>query len=149
MTSNSRIESRVMTEMKTIKVVAAIIRSKGVCPLYVANSHAEYLIQRALGYEKNAEVIKVLHAALKEVNPTASVAAAPIEVPKKEDLPIAVIEENTFDANSVPVTSVVHHKACGEGVVSLITDVKIYVNFGEKQRIFQYPGAFEKGWLRL
>ena len=123
------------------------LRLQYLCNL--ANSHAEYLIQRALGFEKNTEVIKVLHAALKEVNPTASVVAAPIEVPKKEEPPIAVAEENTFDANSVTVTSVVHHKAYGEGVVSQITDGKMYVRFGEKQRIFQYPDAFEKGWLTL
>lgn len=102
-----------------------------------------------LGFEKKADVIKVLQAALMEVNPTASVVAASVETPKKEETPVVVVEETAFDANSVTVTSVVHHKAYGEGVVSQITDGKIYVRFGEKQRIFQYPDAFEKGWLTV
>lgn len=123
------------------------LRLQYLCNL--ADPHAEYLIQRALGFEKKAEVIKVLQAALKEVNPTASVVAAPAEVPKKEEPPVTVLEGTAFDANSVTVTSVVQHKAYGEGVVSQIVDGKIYVKFGEKQRIFQYPDAFAKGWLRL
>ena len=123
------------------------LRLQYLCNL--ADSHADYLIKKALGFEKKQDVIGVLHAALKEVNPTASVIAASAEAPKKEELPITVVEENTFDANSVTVTSVVYHKAYGEGVVKRITDGKIYVRFGEEQRIFQYPDAFEKGWLTL
>ena len=107
------------------------LRLQYLCNL--ADSHADYLIKKALGFEKKQDVIGVLHAALKEVNPTASVIAASAEAPKKEELPITVVEENTFDANSVTVTSVVYHKAYGEGVVKRITDGKIYVRFGEEQ----------------
>ena len=124
------------------------LRLQYLCNL--ANSHAEYIVQKALGFEKKTEVIKVLQTALMEVNPTAAIMMdAPPKQPKKEDPPVAVTEETPFDANSVTVESVVHHKAYGEGTVSQITDGKIYVKFGEKQRIFQYPEAFEKGWLTL
>lgn len=124
------------------------LRLQYLCNL--ANTHAEYLIQKALGVEKKAEIIEVLKAALKEMNPTASiVATAPFQETKKEDPPTAVSEKTTFDANSVTVASVVYHKAYGEGTVSQISDGKIYVKFGEKQRIFQYPDAFVKGWLSI
>ena len=41
MTSNSRIESRVMTEMKTIKVVAAIIRKEN-CVFATQRGYGDY-----------------------------------------------------------------------------------------------------------
>lgn len=124
------------------------LRLQYLCNL--ANSHAEFLVKRALGFEKKDEVIKVLQSALKEVNPTASViAAAPVEESKEEEAPIAAPEVTVFDPNSIKETSTVYHKVYGEGIVSQLTDEEIYVKFGEKQRIFQFPDAFEKGWLTL
>ena len=43
MTSNSRIESRVMTEMKTIKVVAAIIRKEN-CVFATQRGYGDYKV---------------------------------------------------------------------------------------------------------
>ena len=41
----------------------------------------------------------------------------------------------------------VHHKDYGNGEVLRITSDKIYVSFGGAQRIFDYPDAFDKGFL--
>ena len=123
------------------------LRLQYLCNL--AKPHAEYLIQRALGFEKKPEVITVLQSALKAVNPTVTIVAAPEPEPKKEEPPVIQLVEATFDPNSVSETSVVYHKAYGKGVVTKIADRKMYVKFGNGQRIFQYPDAFEKGYLSL
>ena len=46
---------------------------------------------------------------------------------------------------SVPTK--VHHKEYGDGEIKKITDAKVYVLFNGKQRIFDYPEAFDKGYL--
>lgn len=43
----------------------------------------------------------------------------------------------------------VHHKEHGEGVVIKTTASKVYVVFNGKQMIFDYPEAFEKGYLEV
>ena len=43
--------------------------------------------------------------------------------------------------------SIVHHSHYGKGEVTKVTENKIYVAFGDKQRIFSYPEAFDKGYL--
>lgn len=58
-------------------------------------------------------------------------------------------EETLPEINSVTETSIVYNKDYGKGVISKITDEKIYVKFGDNLRIFQYPDAFEKGYLSL
>ena len=49
----------------------------------------------------------------------------------------------------VKVNTKVHHKDYGDGVVTKITDDKLYAVFSGKQRIFPYPQAFDKGYLLL
>ena len=74
-------------------------------------------------------------------------------VPGKEPEPVIPVEEPEsepqFDANGVTEQSTVHHNKFGTGIVTQITETKIYVEFGGQQRIFPYPDAFEKGWLNL
>ena len=41
----------------------------------------------------------------------------------------------------------VFHKVYGYGKVIKITDEKVYVDFSGKKRIFDYPSAFDKGYL--
>ena len=48
---------------------------------------------------------------------------------------------------TVDIHTRVQHSLYGKGEVVKITDDKLYVSFGNKQRIFQYPDAFEKGYL--
>ena len=48
---------------------------------------------------------------------------------------------------AVRVDSKVHHKLYGAGEVTKITEDKLYVSFGGKNRIFPYPEAFDKGYL--
>lgn len=45
--------------------------------------------------------------------------------------------------------SKVHHKAWGAGTVTRISSGSIYVEIGGKERMFQFPGAFEQGFLNL
>ena len=48
---------------------------------------------------------------------------------------------------AVSVGSKVHHKLYGAGEVTKITEDKLYVSFGGKNRIFPYPEAFDKAYL--
>lgn len=57
--------------------------------------------------------------------------------------------ENHFDVQAMTEQSTVFHNRFGTGIVTKITDGKIYVAFSGQQRIFQYPDAFDKGWLTL
>lgn len=41
----------------------------------------------------------------------------------------------------------VFHKVYGYGKVIKITDEKVYIDFSGKKRIFDYPSAFDKGYL--
>ena len=49
----------------------------------------------------------------------------------------------------VEIGAIVYHKDYGEGIIRTITDEKVYVSFDNKQRIFPYPEAFEKEYLKL
>ena len=49
----------------------------------------------------------------------------------------------------VDIYSKVHHSLYGQGEVIKITGKKIYVSFGNKQRIFNYPKAFDKGYVSI
>ena len=48
---------------------------------------------------------------------------------------------------AIEIHTIVHHNLYGTGEVTKITNEKIYVAFGDKQRIFPNPEAFEKGYL--
>jgi len=50
---------------------------------------------------------------------------------------------------TIDIHATVLHKLYGKGEVVKITENNIYVLFGEKQRIFPHPDAFEKGYLLL
>ena len=47
----------------------------------------------------------------------------------------------------VHIHTTVSHNRYGKGEVIKVTDENVYVLFGENQRIFPYPEAFEKGYL--
>ena len=119
------------------------IRNQYVCNL--ENSHAEYLLQMAIGLEIEAEVTTILQAALMKVQ--AASTAADSRVQNQKELSGAVSEEEAFDTDVVTVESVVLHKKYGAGIVNQIANEKIYVKFACGQRIFLFPEAFEKGWL--
>ena len=50
---------------------------------------------------------------------------------------------------SIGKGTVVYHKAWGKGVVKSVSEGKVYVNVGGKERMFQFPAAFEQGFLSL
>lgn len=41
----------------------------------------------------------------------------------------------------------VHHKKFGDGVIKNISGSNMTISFGKGDKIFQYPGAFEQGFL--
>ena len=49
---------------------------------------------------------------------------------------------------STVIPEKVYHKEYGYGEVVRVVSSKIYVLFGSVQRIFDYPEAFDKGYLR-
>lgn len=49
----------------------------------------------------------------------------------------------------VEVGAIVTHKDYADGAIIKITDKNIYVDFAGRQRIFPYPEAFEKEYLKL
>lgn len=53
------------------------------------------------------------------------------------------------DDYGVKEQSRVYSKYYGEGVVTRMVDGKIYVDFEGKKRIFNYPDAFNNGWLTI
>lgn len=58
-------------------------------------------------------------------------------------------EESGIDLSNVKAGVGVKHKAFGNGVVRKIEDGRIYVEFGEAEKLFQFPGAFNNGFLSL
>ena len=98
--------------------------------------------------DDNGNPRKVWMFPLKKVS---EVKVVPAEEPEKV---VEVVEpepeaEKVFDTDSVTEQSTVYHNRFGRGTVTQIADGKIYVEFGGQQRIFQYPDAFDKGWLTL
>ena len=49
---------------------------------------------------------------------------------------------------TVDIHTSVSHNLYGQGEIVKIKDDKVYVLFGNKQRIFPYPSALEKGYLK-
>lgn len=56
-------------------------------------------------------------------------------------------EEKHLGSEAVKEESTVYHKVHGEGTIKKITKEKIYINFGKKTLVFNYPEAFEKEYL--
>lgn len=53
------------------------------------------------------------------------------------------------DVSSVKVGVIVKHKAFGDGVVKSIDNSLITVEFGGIDKKFQFPGAFDQGFLKI
>ena len=59
-------------------------------------------------------------------------------------------EGTIIDEQKAEVDARVFHKVYGDGIVTEIAGGKIYIEFeNEQNRIFDYPAAFEKGYLKL
>ncbi|MDR0852957.1 MAG: GIY-YIG nuclease family protein [Clostridiales Family XIII bacterium] len=56
-------------------------------------------------------------------------------------------EKPQIDLSNVKSGASVIHKSFGEGIVTKIGEEKIYVSFGKAEKMFQYPSAFENGFL--
>ena len=66
-------------------------------------------------------------------------------VPAAPEPPKAVLQ---VDVSDITAGSAVVHKAFGAGVVQSIDKGLITVSFGGLEKKFQFPGAFQQGFLR-
>ena len=82
----------------------------------------------------------------KKETPVATTKAAPISTPIKQNNDVS---ENNQDLNDVVVGTRVEHDMFGEGLVKAIMDDKIIVSFGKSEKMFIYPDAFKKKFLKL
>lgn len=82
----------------------------------------------------------------KPEEPVASTEAPKTQEPMQQEL-VLPMEDAEVDLSAITETSVVYHQNYGKGVVSKITDEKIYVKFNGNTYIFNYPEAFERGYL--
>lgn len=96
-----------------------------------------------------ADLGKIASDGKPDDKPKESLATA--ETPKVQEQmqiePELPAEDAEVDLSTITETSVVYHQNYGKGVVSKIKDEKIYVEFNGKPYIFNYPDAFEKGYL--
>ena len=63
--------------------------------------------------------------------------------------PQSALPKSTLDLSGVKTGLKVHHKSFGNGVVSKIEGDRITVAFGKAVKMFQFPSAFENGFLRI
>lgn len=70
--------------------------------------------------------------------------------PEKDNTGLVSVPAAPTDETGVKEQSIVYHKVYGMGTVTRIEDERIYVEFENNQnRIFEFPAAFEKGYLKL
>lgn len=82
----------------------------------------------------------------KKETPVTTTKVAPISTPIKQNNGGS---ENNQDLNDVVVGTRVEHDMFGEGLVKAIMDDKIIVSFGKSEKMFIYPDAFKKKFLKL
>lgn len=82
----------------------------------------------------------------KTETPVATTKVAPISTPIKQNNGDS---ENNQDLNNVVVGTSVEHDMFGEGLVKAIMDDRIIVSFGKSEKMFIYPDAFKKKFLKL
>ena len=108
--------------------------------------------------DDDEDEIKPVPAARQKEKARASIVAAPktpIPTPTYRPsyvppAPAAVkkIEIPAVDVSGVKAGTTVLHKAFGKGIVSKIDSIYIYVTFDGVEKKFQFPGAFQQGFLR-
>lgn len=59
------------------------------------------------------------------------------------------LEQHPIKEKVIEVGANVFHKDYGKGEIYDLSEDRVYVRFGEKERIFYYPEDFEKGYLWL
>jgi flagellar basal body rod protein FlgC len=58
-------------------------------------------------------------------------------------------EKPQIELSAVKPGASVIHKVFGEGIIDKIAKDRIYISFGKAKKMFQYPSAFEKGFLMI
>ncbi|MCR5335332.1 MAG: hypothetical protein K6E42_02120, partial [Synergistes sp.] len=69
--------------------------------------------------------------------------------PKPSVTPTTVKPKTTVDTSKIHAGTIVTHKAFGSGQVKGIDGGLIVVTFNGIDKMFQFPGAFEQGFLKL
>ena len=74
----------------------------------------------------------------------------PAYIPPKPSVPATTVKPKaTVDISKIHAGTIVTHKAFGPGQVKGIDGGLIVVNFNGTDKKFQFPGAFEQGFLKL
>ena len=74
----------------------------------------------------------------------------PAYIPPKPSVPPTTVKPKaTVDTSKIHAGTVVTHKAFGPGQVKGIDGGLIVVTFNGTDKKFQFPGAFEQGFLKL
>ena len=86
---------------------------------------------------------------IKKVSEVKVVPEAKLQAESTPEVQIEEVPEKHFDESAVAEQATVRHNKFGTGTVRKTEDGKIYIDFAGGQRIFNYPDAFDKGYLTL
>ena len=84
----------------------------------------------------------------RDIVPPARPTYHPSSVPPVPAAPEPSKAAPQVDVSDIAVDSAVVHKAFGAGIVQSIGKGLITVSFGGLEKKFQFPGAFQQGFLR-
>ena len=90
----------------------------------------------------------VVTTAIRQETPAAKPAYRPAFVPPASTVPQPQTPAPQADVSGIAAGSAVKHKAFGNGIVQNIDKGLITVSFDGLEKRFQFPGAFQQGFLR-
>ena len=99
--------------------------------------------------DDNGNPRKVWMFPIKKVSEVKIVPEAKPQIEPTQEVQVEETPEKHFDESAITEQSTVRHNKFGTGTVRKIEGGKIYIDFAGGPRIFQYPDAFDKGWLTI
>ncbi len=107
--------------------------------IYCAHAYSFYT---GMSIKKSSTKDRIKRAAERDARDKLETELAQVKVKIKE------VKSKMVDI-VIPAGSIITHKKFGEGVVKEVSDGHIVVSYGDTDKTFQYPGAFENGFLKL
>ncbi len=99
--------------------------------------------------DDNGNPRKVWMFPIKKVSEVKIVPEAKPQIEPTQEVQVEETPEKHFDESAITEQSTVRHNKFGTGTVRKNEGGKIYIGFAGGPRIFQYPDAFDKGWLTI
>ena len=90
----------------------------------------------------------VVTTAIRQEAPVAKLTYRPAFVPPTPTVPQSEKPAQQADVSCIAAGSAVKHKAFGDGIVQNIDKGLITVSFDGLEKRFQFPGAFQQGFLQ-